>query len=101
MITEFYMNFTFPQVGHVTYVQFFMRYYEIGRTVRRQKEHKGPAMLLCYRHTEQCKTASEWPQSASCEILCLRSLYISTNAMLLLARPVAPSVHVLDKASRV
>jgi hypothetical protein len=45
-------------------------------------------MLLCYRHTRQCKTASERPQSASCEILCLRSLYISAKAMLLFARPV-------------
>jgi len=58
-------------------------------------------MLLCYRHTEQCKMASKRPQSASCEILCLRILYISAKAMLLLARPVAPSVRVLDKASRV
>jgi len=58
-------------------------------------------MLLCYRHIEKCKPASERPQSASCKIVCLRSLYISAKAMLLLARPVVPSVRVLDKASRV
>jgi len=39
MTSVLYSNFMFLQVSHVTYVQFFMRYHEIGCVVRRQKEH--------------------------------------------------------------
>ena len=39
MTSELYTNFMFPQVSHITYLQFFMRYREIGCVVRRQKEY--------------------------------------------------------------
>jgi len=101
MTSELYINFMFLQVGHITYVQFFMRYHEIGCVVRRQKENSRAGHVTLLPTHRAVQDGLGTATKCVVRILCLRSLYISAKAMVLLARPVAPSVRVLDKASRV